>query len=85
LAHILINTSRGGIVDEIELADRLRSGRMGRGLQLDVFFSEPAKNLQHFTGIENLILTPHIAGVTRESNERVGQMIADEVNRFLGT
>ena len=51
---------------------------------MDVFTSEPAKDLSHFAGIENLILTPHIAGVTHESNERVSQMIADEVNRFLG-
>ena len=79
----LINTSRGGIVDEIALADRLRSGRIG-GAAIDVFSAEPAKDLSHFTGIENLILTPHIAGVTYESNERVSQMIADEVNRYLG-
>ncbi len=78
----LINTSRGGIVDEIALADRLRSGRIG-GAAIDVFSAEPAKDLSHFTGIENLILTPHIAGVTYESNERVSQMIADEVNRYL--
>jgi (S)-sulfolactate dehydrogenase len=79
----LINTARGGIVDERALAERLRSGRLG-GAAIDVFESEPAKDLSHFVGIENLILTPHIAGVTHESNERVSQMIADEVNRFLG-
>jgi len=79
----LINTARGGIVDEKALADRLRSGRLG-GAAIDVFSTEPAKDLIHFAGIENLILTPHIAGVTQESNERVSQMIADEVNRFLG-
>lgn len=79
----LINTARGGIVDELALADRLRSGRIG-GAAIDVFSSEPAKDLSHFAGIENLILTPHIAGVTHESNERVSQMIADEVNRYLG-
>ena len=79
----LINTARGGIVDEQALAERLRSGMLG-GAAMDVFFTEPAKDLSHFAGIENLILTPHIAGVTHESNERVSQMIADEVNRFLG-
>ena len=80
----LINTARGGIVDEVALAERIRSGRIG-GAAIDVFFDEPAKDLHHFSGIENLILTPHIAGVTHESNERVSQMIADEVNKFLGT
>jgi len=79
----LINTARGGIVDERALAERLRSGMLG-GAAMDVFSTEPAKDLSHFAGIENLILTPHIAGVTHESNERVSQMIADEVNRFLG-
>jgi (S)-sulfolactate dehydrogenase len=79
----LINTARGGIVDEQALAERLRSGQLG-GAAIDVFSTEPAKDLHHFAGIENLILTPHIAGVTHESNERVSQMIADEVNRFLG-
>jgi (S)-sulfolactate dehydrogenase len=79
----LINTARGGIVDEKALVERLRSGHLG-GAAIDVFEGEPAKDLSHFEGIENLILTPHIAGVTHESNERVSQMIADEVNRFLG-
>lgn len=79
----LVNTARGGIVDEQALAEYLRSGHLG-GAALDVFSSEPAKNLSHLSGIENLILTPHIAGVTHESNERVSQMIADEVNYFLG-
>ena len=79
----LVNTARGGIVDEVALAGYLRSGRIG-GAAIDVFQSEPAKDLSHFSGIENLILTPHIAGVTHESNERVSQMIADEVNMYLG-
>ena len=79
----LINTARGGIVDEFALAKCLRSGHLG-GAALDVFSAEPAKDLSHLVGIENLILTPHIAGVTHESNERVSQMIADEVNLFLG-
>ena len=78
----LINTARGGIVDEVALAERLRSGRLG-GAAVDVFSTEPGKDLNHFSGIENIILTPHIAGVTFESNERVSQMIADEINRFL--
>jgi (S)-sulfolactate dehydrogenase len=78
----LINTARGGIVDEHALAERLRSGRLG-GAALDVFASEPAKDLAHFNAVPNLILTPHIAGVTEESNERVSNMIAREVNVFL--
>jgi (S)-sulfolactate dehydrogenase len=79
----LINTARGGIVDEKALAERLHSGRLG-GAALDVFEKEPATDLSHFAGLSNLIATPHIAGVTSESNDRVSQMIADEVIRFLG-
>ena len=78
----LINTARGGIVDEAALAERLRTGRIG-GAALDVFESEPAKNLSHFSGLENLILSPHISGVTVESNERVSLLIATEVDQFL--
>ena len=80
----LINTARGGIVDEKALAERLRSGRLG-GAALDVFEKEPATDLSHFAGLTNLIATPHIAGVTSESNDRVSQMIADEVIQFLGS
>jgi (S)-sulfolactate dehydrogenase len=79
----LINTARGGIVDEKALAERLRSGRLG-GAALDVFEKEPATDLSHCAGLSNLIATPHIAGVTSESNDRVSQMIADEVIQFLG-
>ena len=80
----LINTARGGIVDEKALAERLRSGRLG-GAALDVFEKEPATDLSHFAGLSNFIATPHIAGVTSESNDRVSQMIADEVIQFLGS
>ncbi len=80
----LINTARGGIVDEKALAERLRSRRLG-GAALDVFEKEPATDLSHFAGLSNFIATPHIAGVTSESNERVSQMIADEVIHFLGS
>ena len=79
---ILINTARGGILDEHALAERLRSGRIG-GAAIDVFSAEPAKDLSHFVNIPNLILTPHIAGVTAESNERVSQLIANEVSNYL--
>jgi (S)-sulfolactate dehydrogenase len=78
----LINTARGGIVDELALAQSLKSGKLG-GAALDVFAVEPAKDLSHFIGVPNLILTPHVAGVTEESNDRVSSMIAREVNLFL--
>ena len=72
---ILVNTARGGVVDEVALAGALRSGRLG-GAVLDVFAEEPLPRAAHLEGCPNLLLTPHIAGVSVESNERVSDMIA---------
>jgi (S)-sulfolactate dehydrogenase len=79
---VLINTARGGIVDEAALAAALRSGALG-GAAIDVFDAEPLPASPHFEGCPNLILTPHVAGVSAESNERVSAMIADEVLKAL--
>ena len=75
---ILINTARGGIVDEAALAAMLRGGRLG-GAALDVFDHEPLAGGSPLAGAPRLLLTPHIAGVTVESNERVSALIADRV------
>ena len=79
---ILINTSRGGIVDENALVKYLKNGHLG-GAMLDVFESEPLTESRPFAGLPNLILTPHIAGVTVESNRRVSCMIVDKVMEHL--
>lgn len=79
---VLINTSRGGVVDDAALAQALSSGRLG-GAALDVFEQEPLPAASVYSGVPNVLLTPHIAGVTRESNQRVSAMIADAVNRTL--
>ncbi len=79
---VLINTARGGIVDEPALAAALRSGHLG-GAAIDVFTSEPLAATPHFQGCANLLLTPHVAGVTAESNERVSQLIAERVLEAL--
>jgi (S)-sulfolactate dehydrogenase len=75
---ILINTARGGVVDEAAVAHALRSGRLG-GAALDVFDREPLPAGSPLAGCPRLLLTPHIAGVTRESNERVSSMIAEKI------
>jgi len=82
---ILVNAARGGIVDEAALCSALRSGHLG-GAALDVFAREPvdAASGASFVGVPNLILTPHIAGVTDESNVRVSAVTAEAVARHLG-
>lgn len=81
---VLINAARGGVVDEAALAVALREKRLG-GAALDVFAEEPlsAADGERFRGIDNLILTPHVAGVTIESNVRVSELIADTVIAHL--
>ncbi|MGR3570547.1 hydroxyacid dehydrogenase [Brevirhabdus sp.] len=81
---IVINTARGGIVDEPALAQALRSGALG-GAALDVFATEPlsAQAAQVFAGAPNLILTPHIAGVTQEGNLRVSEVTVKNVMEDL--
>ena len=79
---VLINTARGGVVDEVALAVALKAKKLG-GAALDVFEIEPLKNGSGLADCPNLILTPHIAGVTAESNERVSSMIAERVSTFL--
>jgi (S)-sulfolactate dehydrogenase len=79
---ILINTARGGVVDEAAVAEALRAGRLG-GAALDVFDKEPLPAGSPLAGCPNLLLTPHIAGLTAESNERVSAMIAERVIAIL--
>ncbi|TAG47986.1 MAG: 3-phosphoglycerate dehydrogenase [Betaproteobacteria bacterium] len=80
---VLINTARGGIVDDLALAGALKSGHLG-GAAVDVFATEPLPANEVFASCPNLILTPHIAGVSFEANVRVSSMIADQVIRALG-
>ena len=80
---VLINSARGGVVDEAALAAALKRGHLG-GAALDVFEAEPMPAGGVFAGCPNLVLTPHIAGVSSESNERVSFMIAQRVLEELG-
>lgn len=82
---VLINSARGGIANEAACAEALRSGHLG-GAALDTLAVEPIDQTacDLFKGIENLILTPHIAGVTQESNRRIAEVAAENVRRVLG-
>ncbi|MCJ0765131.1 hydroxyacid dehydrogenase [Variovorax terrae] len=79
---VLINTSRGHIVDLAALAAALRSGQLGGGA-IDVFDAEPLPPSPGLEDCPNLVLTPHISGVSAESNERVSFMIAERVLQAL--
>lgn len=79
---ILINTARGGIVDEFALVQALVEQRLG-GAALDVFEQEPLIPRDEFQHVPHLILTPHVAGVTKESNERVSRMVAEKIQAIL--
>lgn len=80
---VLVNTARGGIVDEEALARMLRDGHLG-GAALDVFGNEPLPAGSALAAAPRLVLTPHVAGVTLESNERVSSLIAEKVAEALG-
>jgi (S)-sulfolactate dehydrogenase len=79
---VLINTSRGHIVDVQAVVQSLKSGHL-KGAALDVFDEEPMKAQPSLEGCPGLILTPHISGVTFEANERVSFMIAEKVLEAL--
>lgn len=67
---IIVNTARGGIVDEIALAEALRSGQIGAA-GLDVFDIEPPAADHPLMAFDQVILSPHTAGLTREAAERM--------------
>ena len=83
---LLLNLSRGHIVDVGALAQALGSGRIG-GAALDVFPDEPATNADPFDsplrGLKNVILTPHIGGSTEEAQEAIGAFAAERLLAYL--
>jgi D-3-phosphoglycerate dehydrogenase len=82
---VLINASRGNVVDIAALAERLRSGRL-LGAAIDVFPEEPKSNNEPFVselkGLPNVILTPHIGGSTVEAQENIGLEVAEKLIRY---
>lgn len=83
---VLINASRGGVVDIDALNDALREKRLA-GAALDVFPVEPRNDKEEFIsplrGLDNVILTPHIGGSTEEAQENIGREVAEKLVRFL--
>ena len=78
----IVNTARGGVLDEAAAAEALVSGRLGAAA-LDVFEDEPLPADSRLAGIPNLYLTPHVAGLTEEANARTGELVASLVRKAL--
>ena len=78
----LYNISRGAVIDEAALVDALRAGKLA-GAGLDVFEEEPLPLTSPLWDLDNVILTPHVAGVTPLYYERTAALFADNLERFL--
>jgi len=77
----IINTSRGGVIDEEALYEAIKNGNLG-GAALDVFESEPAINNKLAT-LDNVILTPHIGAQTKEAQSLAANVIAEKIIQIL--
>jgi phosphoglycerate dehydrogenase-like enzyme len=78
----LINIGRGAVVDEAALIDALRAGRLA-GAALDVFEREPLPDDSPLWSLDNVILTPHIAGQTPNYEARAADLFAQNIRRFI--
>ena len=74
----IVNCARGGLINEADLAEALRSGKVA-GAALDVFSSEPLPADSPLRGLDNLIFTPHLAASTVEAQEDVSTQIVSQV------
>ena len=78
---VLVNTARGGLVDQAALTEALRSGRLGAA-GLDVFVHEPADPADPLFRLENVVLTPHVGWLTVETFDRSFSIAAENVRRL---
>ena len=79
---VLINTARGGIVDEAALYDALKNKRIA-GAALDVFVQEPTPQDNPLLTLDNFIAAPHVAGVTREAVDRMAVVAVQNILSVL--
>jgi phosphoglycerate dehydrogenase-like enzyme len=78
----LVDVSRGGVVNHDDLIEALRGGWLA-GAALDVFPEEPLPNDSQLWGLPNVILSPHIAGMTDHYDERAVDLFIENLNRYL--
>jgi (S)-sulfolactate dehydrogenase len=79
---VIVNSARGGLIDEHAMADALKAGTI-KAAVLDVYDREPLPAGSHLLGVPRLYLTPHIAGVTAEANVRVSAVTVAAVRKAL--
>lgn len=79
---IIINNSRGALINEMELATALKSGKV-RAAGLDVVSREPIKEDNSLLGLDNCIITPHISWASRESRQRLMDMAVENIQMFI--
>lgn len=79
---LLLNTSRGGLIDEAALAAALQDGTVA-GAGLDVVSTEPIRMDNHLLGLPNCLITPHIAWAPKESRQRLMDVAVDNLRSFL--
>ena len=78
---LIINTARGNLVSEVDLCEAIKEKKIG-GAAIDVFATEPATNNTLF-GLENILLTPHIAASTSEAQVIVAEMVANQFVEYF--
>jgi phosphoglycerate dehydrogenase-like enzyme len=79
---LLLNLARGSVVDESALIRALRSGRLG-GAGLDVFAHEPLPRSSPLWSMENVIVSPHVGGMSEETRHRAANFFAENLDRYL--
>ncbi len=79
---IVVNVGRGGVLDETALVERLRDGRLA-GAALDVFATEPLPAGSPLWELDNVLLSPHTAALSPRENERIVDLFADNLRRYL--
>lgn len=79
---LLVNTARGGLLDYSSLPALLESGQLG-GLALDVYDEEPPSQNYPLLKSQNVVLTPHLGGATKQTGAVAAKIVASDLNRFL--